>query len=103
MTDQPAAKQPLLCIRALKKNYPIQRADASLSARLTGKFLNWTGALDEWRALHDGLPVLKGVDLDVFQDETLAIVGQSGAGKSTLLHLMGALDSPSDGSIIYRG
>jgi lipoprotein-releasing system ATP-binding protein len=96
-------KQPIVSVRGLVKNYPIQRTDASLLARAFGRAFNWTGRLDEWKRLNTGLPILKGIDLDVFQDETLAIVGPSGAGKSTLLHLMGALDPPTAGTILYRG
>lgn len=47
--------------------------------------------------------VLAGIDLDLEQGTTVALVGASGAGKSTLLHLLGALDRPSDGTILYQG
>jgi len=49
------------------------------------------------------LEVLRGVDLDVARGEFLALRGASGAGKSTLLHLMGGLDSPNAGQIIFDG
>ncbi|MHC4598724.1 MAG: ABC transporter ATP-binding protein [Planctomycetota bacterium] len=48
------------------------------------------------------LPVLKGVDLDVRPGEILAIIGKSGVGKSTLLHIMGALDVPTAGRVLYH-
>jgi lipoprotein-releasing system ATP-binding protein len=47
------------------------------------------------------LVIFSGLDLDVERGEMLALVGESGAGKSTLLHLLGGLDSPSDGTIYY--
>jgi lipoprotein-releasing system ATP-binding protein len=49
------------------------------------------------------VPILKGIDLTIEQGEMLCIVGPSGAGKSTLLHLLGTLDLPSAGRILYAG
>ena len=49
------------------------------------------------------LPVLKGVDLEIRRGEILSIVGHSGVGKSTLLNLLGLLDTPTTGSLVYRG
>lgn len=95
--------EPIVRVRNLRKNYPKQRYDASFLARCLGWAWGWTGRLDEWAPLNEGLPVIKGLDLDVYENEILAIVGLSGAGKSTLLHVIGALDMPSDGSISYRG
>jgi lipoprotein-releasing system ATP-binding protein len=47
--------------------------------------------------------VLTGVDLDIFRGETLAVVGASGVGKSTLLHILGTLERPSAGQLLWNG
>jgi lipoprotein-releasing system ATP-binding protein len=67
---------PLLSVRAVTKNYKMARRT---------------------------LDVLRGVDLEVARGEFLALRGASGAGKSTLLHLVGGLDSPDSGEILFDG
>jgi lipoprotein-releasing system ATP-binding protein len=49
------------------------------------------------------LEVLRGVDLEIYEGEVVAIVGQSGAGKSTFLHCVGTLDFPTRGSLKLDG
>jgi lipoprotein-releasing system ATP-binding protein len=46
---------------------------------------------------------LKGIDLTIQQGERVAIAGASGAGKTTLLHILGTLDRPSQGEVLYQG
>lgn len=48
------------------------------------------------------LQVLKGIDLNVHKSEIAAIVGKSGAGKSTLLHILGTLDNPDEGQMLFE-
>jgi lipoprotein-releasing system ATP-binding protein len=49
------------------------------------------------------LTVLDGIDLEIRTGEMLAIVGASGVGKSTFLHILGGLDHPTSGKVLYRG
>lgn len=49
------------------------------------------------------LQVLKGIDLSIQEGEMVSIVGASGVGKSTLLHILGALDRPTSGNVLYNG
>jgi len=48
------------------------------------------------------LDVLKGFDLNIYKSEIAAIVGKSGAGKSTLLHILGTLDRPDEGKMLFE-
>ena len=51
----------------------------------------------------DNLEVLKGVDITIPDHEIVSIVGASGAGKTTLLQIVGTLDTPTSGTILYDG
>ncbi len=46
---------------------------------------------------------LRGIDLDIHKGDTIAVVGVSGSGKSTLLHILGTLDRPSSGEVLFEG
>jgi putative ABC transport system ATP-binding protein len=49
------------------------------------------------------ITVLKGITLDIFKNEYLALMGPSGSGKSTLMNILGCLDSPTGGKYILNG
>lgn len=51
----------------------------------------------------DGEDILKGISLEVLRGEFLSIVGASGSGKSSLLYIMGLLDRPTSGEVIFEG
>ena len=74
MNEYPVPPSPLLRAEGLTKTYP----DGEVQA-------------------------LRGVSLNVEQNEAIAIMGPSGCGKSTLLHLLGGLDRPTGGEIYFRG
>jgi ABC-type lipoprotein export system ATPase subunit len=74
MNESPVKPSPLLRAEGLTKTYP----DGEVQA-------------------------LRGVSLDVEQNEAVAIMGPSGCGKSTLLNLLGGLDRPTGGEIYFRG
>jgi lipoprotein-releasing system ATP-binding protein len=49
------------------------------------------------------IDVLQGINADLHVGETMAIVGPSGIGKSTLLHILGTLDRPDNGTLLFQG
>lgn len=51
---------------------------------------------------NQAIPVLKGITLDIFKNEYVALMGPSGSGKSTLMNILGCLDSPTGGKYILN-
>ncbi len=72
ISGQPPAIAPIIQVRDLEKTYTTARGSLTL---------------------------FQGLDLEIRAGEMVAIVGQSGAGKSTLLHILGALDTPTSGTV----
>ncbi len=77
MKSPPTDVTPLVRVRDLTKSYP---------AALSGSLL-----------------VLQSVSFEIRKGEIVGIVGESGSGKSTLLHLLGALDRPDSGDVLFEG
>ena len=51
----------------------------------------------------DGEPVLKGINLDIYDNEFLTLLGPSGCGKTTLLRLIGGFETPDEGEVVFLG
>ena len=69
-----------------------------------------TEAIIQLRGIHKSyfmgkqeIHVLKGITIDIFKNEYVALMGPSGSGKSTLMNILGCLDSPSAGSYVLNG
>ena len=52
---------------------------------------------------NQAIPALKRINLDIFKNEYVALMGPSGSGKSTLMNILGCLDSPTSGAYILNG
>src|SRR5215475_7262090 len=72
--------------------------DSSPHALLVGEELE-----REYRTGPETVRVLRGASISVGRGEVVALVGASGVGKSTLLHVLGALDRPTAGRVLFQG
>ena len=69
----------------------------------TEKLLEVTGLTRVYREGSIETSVLRGIDFSLNAHEMTAVVGASGSGKSTLLHILGTLDTPTAGQVLFRG
>jgi putative ABC transport system ATP-binding protein len=65
--------------------------------------LSARGVRRDYRVGEQLVHAVRGIDLDIAEGESMAIVGPSGCGKSTMLNLLGAIDRPSAGRVEIRG
>jgi lipoprotein-releasing system ATP-binding protein len=82
---------------------PVATASEHLAEGAGSVLLEASGLRKSYRVGGSKLDVLRGVDLEVREGEILAILGTSGCGKSTLLHVLGWLDRPDAGRIVFDG
>lgn len=69
---------------------------------MSGSIVELRG-VSKWYPGAEERKVLEGIDLEVGEGQRFAVVGPSGCGKSTLLNILGTLDSPSEGEVVFGG
>jgi len=84
------------------KSRPINRDDAMSSSAGT-PLIRISGVRKIYEMGRNQVNALDGVDLDIHQNDYVAIMGPSGSGKSTLMNLIGCLDTPSEGRYYFEG
>ncbi len=70
---------------------------------MSDPLLSVSGLVKEYHAPAGALRVLDGVSFELAEGEALVVTGPSGSGKSTLLNIIGALDVPTGGEVLFRG
>jgi putative ABC transport system ATP-binding protein len=78
----------------------IEQLRPAASRSIGDPLLSLRGAGKTYETAAGSFPALKGIDLDIFRGDFLAIVGRSGSGKSTLVNIMTGIDTPTSGTIL---
>jgi lipoprotein-releasing system ATP-binding protein len=74
-----------------------------MAARVAGPLIVASGISKNFYDVDREIRVLQDLSLTVQSGELIAVVGQSGTGKSTLLHILGSLERPSSGKVMFEG
>ncbi len=99
MTPSPPAAAPQASRAAREPDSRASALEANQSPAVQSPVIQVQGLSKTYKTARGALHLFEGLDLEVEAGELVAIVGQSGAGKSTLLHILGALDTPSAGTV----
>ncbi len=68
----------------------------------TAALIRVTGLSKSFGTSGGQVDVLRGIDLDIHRGERVAVVGSSGAGKTTFMHILGGLDRPTSGGVVFE-
>lgn len=69
----------------------------------TNEFITLRNIVKIYGSGENSFPALKGIDLDIYKGEFLALMGPSGSGKSTMANILGCLDKATEGSYLFNG
>jgi lipoprotein-releasing system ATP-binding protein len=89
-----------------KRNPSIHRAGNHSDDSPTPSYEHFIEIRDlhkKFHNVHAPIEILKAVNISIENGETLSVVGASGIGKSTLLHILGTLDRPDKGKVLFQG
>ena len=70
---------------------------------MSNDFFSMRGIVKQYQMGDELQTILKGIDLDIDEGESLSVLGPSGSGKSTLMNIIGCLDTPTSGTYILHG
>src|SRR5918996_3505296 len=77
-------------------------SEPALSTAKAGPVFSIRGVTKVYHMGEVDVHALRGVDLDLNESELVVLLGPSGSGKSTLLNIIGGLDTPTAGRVVYR-